>query len=55
MIYCEQSQFPLGIIRKFKLNDSFLIKITSIRKLQLIGLTVVNQIASDSFVAKDHV
>ena len=37
------------------MNDSFLIRITSIRKLQMIGLTVVNQIASDSFVAKDHV
>ena len=40
---------------KIKLNDSFLIKITSIRKLQLIWSTVVILIASDSFVAKDHV
>ena len=56
IIYCEQNQFPLGIIRKkINLNDSFLIKITSIRKLQLIWSTVVILIASDSFVAKDHV
>ena len=56
IIYCEQNQFPLGIIRKkINLNDSFLIKITSIRKLQLIWSTVVILIASDSFVANDHV
>ena len=33
----------------------FLIKITSIRKLQLIWLTFVKLIISDNFVAKDHV
>ena len=42
---------------KINLNDSFLIKITSIRKPQLIWswLTVVELLISDNFVAKNHV
>ena len=56
LLWRKSVSFRNIIIReKINLNDSFLIKITSIRKLQLIWLTVVNQIASGSFVAKDHV